>query len=614
MPTLSMAALTLLRARRHPVTAVHYGILPRYMRAICRVLHVPERWLAGGFGVVFGCSVLRIRHENGVPNYPEINLRAMEAVVPAVGHLESLLAADPAVEAMAFLFGRGSSVAYALKKISHATVWPHFLQIATCTRAGAGKAGPVLAVWPASWPCEWQAAMQAAEGYVTFQSFCWPRWYATLAGIVARVGWWLATAVRLLWATAAPAAAGRSPVLTSPRYRLVTEFIEPERLKGGPYDADCWIDGDAIKPADVLFFVGRRQEKTLAKLAVSRAQVESLFRARGYALVWLADLCVPARLAREAWRALFRWLPFRGTAAGGEVLATALERWLELAPLAANIRADNLIYPQFPNGNTSWRIDAALVAGICWRFKIRSVGCQTRIVYATHYEFAFECCDLFLAWGSAWYEALRPAMKFVREIREVGCLTLDALQHSRLKSSGTALPDEWLVLIFPGDIGGSHYTLDYNVSFLRACLALAKRHPRAKFIVKCKNVADAGVFSSHPALKDLLPGLPNVQLVAAARHSYAELLSAAAVVLALGFTTPGTEALLLGKPAVYYSELGTGGDAFAANPRWVVRSGDELSAAFDEIWARRPPPDSAALDRLDRFRDASALARARTSL
>jgi hypothetical protein len=83
-------------------------------------------------------------------------------------------------------------------------------------------------------------------------------------------------------------------------------------------------------------------------------------------------------------------------------------------------------------------------------------------------------------------------------------------------------------------------------------------------------------------------------------------------VIAIGFTSPGAEAALLGKRVIYYSELKTGGEAFRHLPDFIAHNGDELSRLFEtavndyQDYARL---NSAKLDSLDPFRDGRARSR-----
>jgi hypothetical protein len=189
----------------------------------------------------------------------------------------------------------------------------------------------------------------------------------------------------------------------------------------------------------------------------------------------------------------------------------------------------------------------------------------------------------------------------------VGCIYLDAFPAA---AHASEKPTSLTVAIFTGDITvGGHYSLEDNVAFLAVCLEIASAHPHLSFKVKCKDPHHADVFKANPALNLRLSGTPNLTFLRQARHSYRDLLAEAEIVLTIGFTTPGTEALLLGKKAFYYSAMDRGGEAYRSNPLWVAKSAAELKSAFEGALANPEKTNEQlcrGLDLLDPFRDGAA--------
>jgi len=184
------------------------------------------------------------------------------------------------------------------------------------------------------------------------------------------------------------------------------------------------------------------------------------------------------------------------------------------------------------------------------------------------------------------------------------------------------------VAVFPSDIltfapdasgcYGNFYTLGYALEFLRACARLALEHPDLEFTVKTKHAEHVDLVLEDAALGELVErARDNFHFVRQARGDYAQLLFDADIVLAIGFTTPGVEGLLLGKPLIYYSRIEHDGHAFAGLPGTVAESEEELRALFAEV--RRDPQEyarrhQAQITRLDPFRDGAARERIHTAL
>src|ERR1051325_527992 len=111
------------------------------------------------------------------------------------------------------------------------------------------------------------------------------------------------------------------------------------------------------------------------------------------------------------------------------------------------------------------------------------------------------------------------------------------------------------VTIFTGDIGDSHFTRGYSLSFLKHCVGLARKHPQCSFRVKTKDSEHVGTILADEEFRALYRSVEsNFVFLERARHDYAEILDSSDIVLAIGFTSPGAEAALLGKRVIYYTE------------------------------------------------------------
>ncbi len=388
---------------------------------------------------------------------------------------------------------------------------------------------------------------------------------------------------------------------------LLAEFIDLTRLNGAPADIDYLVDGERIRPRDLLLFVTEKQARLLRGLGCTRAEIAGRVAAKGYGLIWCGEWPLLRRDLKALLATGVRSLRcFSAPLPAADAFAEAWRGCRQLAPLFRRARARACLYPKFPNGHADWRRDSAVVTGLCRQQGITSAGCQTRVVYGPVYEFAFDCYDLYLVWGPAWYRPLARAFRPAGRPATVGCPALDALLPAAARIQPSREGAGRQILIFTGDIGGGHCTVEYNIAFLESCLALAAAYPSDRFRVKVKDPEHADKFATNPRLRSAMGRCVNFEFLKRQRHDYAELLASADVVLAFGFTTPGTEALLLGIPAIYFSRLGEGGRIFPGNPRWLARTAAELKVRFGECGS---PESREGLDELDPYRDGQARGR-----
>lgn len=598
MSVLSLAAVARAAVTRRDTVRVAYGTLPRYLRFAARVPGLSEQRLTQLIGATFRTSIGKIRHGDDVPEYPRVNFEAMEDVVPLTLGLEPLLRRNPWVRASGALIGHEEAVSLAFQAIAYRWIWPQLLQIRASAAQLAENESLEISL-PASLPAAWIKPAQAYLPRPVTAWHEWPGWVRRLTSFVGSVSWLIVAAFDLVRTAAMSTVRPRHAV--PPGVKLLSELADPRCLGGSAHDSDYWVDGHRLQAPEFALFVVTRQEELFRRKGFSRDQVERSVQAMGYKLVWCRGLAVPVnalmRMAR-AWAAAWAGL-WNDAFASASVMSVAWRGHRELAPVFIRGRAEACLYIKEPFGEAEWRQDSAIVTGLCRLAGIRSTGCQMRVVYGGHYEFAFDCYDLMCRWGSAWFVVQAEAMRGVARWAEVGSLTL-----GKLLSPAPARESEGRrrVLVFTADVGSEHSTLGYNLAMLQACCDLAERHPLDLFQVKTKDPGHVDRFLADPALARRLERLTNVQFVKQERHDYAALMRSADRVIALGFTTPGAEGLMLGRPSFYFNRLGRGGGMFRAIPNCVVETSEELCAAYE--WAAAPSAD--ALFALDPFRDGSA--------
>lgn len=594
--------LGFLRARlAHSKTVrVEYGTLPRYLRGLARALRVTESSIPTALGSVCCLPVSRIQHGDSVRGYPALNFEAMEDVVPLTTALEQDLRSSPWVRCSGQLIGSDEAVALSLQVIAHRWLWPQLLHIRTCAaQRRAGEAIEVLL--PPTIPLRWMVPIETSIAPVRWK--VWPAWWCRLVSIGNAVSVIGRTVVSLFGIALAGAVRKRGRVADG--IRLMTELVDPDRLNGTAHDNDFWVDGRQLKANQFALFVSSRQERMFRSWGYHRQDVQAVVSAKGYCVVWCRGLRMPSAGIGRMAMALIHSL--RGVVSIGVPESTVfLAAWrghAELAPLLVPGRTEACLYLKFSYGRSDWRQDSAIVTGLCRLAGIRSAGCQTRVVYGNHYEFAFDCYDVMCRWGNGWYSGLSSALNSVRTWADVGCFTVDRLARPATSDRMTTTPDgPRETVIFTSDVGGEHNTLSYNLGLLHACCELAEEHPNDRFRIKPKEPDHTGTFLAQRDLAALLARLPNIEFVSQARHDYARLMARADRVIALGFTTPGAEGLMLGRPSFYYSELGRAGGVFRSIPGVIVASASELARAYRQ--ADKPSEQSLSL--LDPYRDGRA--------
>jgi hypothetical protein len=130
------------------------------------------------------------------------------------------------------------------------------------------------------------------------------------------------------------------------------------------------------------------------------------------------------------------------------------------------------------------------------------------------------------------------------------------------------------------------------------CIELAEIHPDYDFILKPK-------FQRHTdELISNLPEFPENFSIKEGLYDTEELVAQSDIVLAIGFTSPGIDAIMRETDTIIYSELGEVTDPLGST-RVVCESREEVINLFNE-YASGVHIDSGFVDQLDPYRDGKA--------
>jgi polysaccharide biosynthesis PFTS motif protein len=142
------------------------------------------------------------------------------------------------------------------------------------------------------------------------------------------------------------------------------------------------------------------------------------------------------------------------------------------------------------------------------------------------------------------------------------------------------------------------------------CARLAVDNPDIDFVVKNKEPQYTDTICASEAFMDIYRQTDgNFRFEDRPRHDYMDLLCSSDIIIAVGFTTPGFEALMLNKRIIYYNELKYGGQAYRELPDSIARNDEELADLFKkavndyEMYAENI---AEVLKSLDPFRDGRA--------
>ncbi|MFH2011569.1 MAG: hypothetical protein ABIJ37_02505 [Pseudomonadota bacterium] len=614
MPELSVVGLLIVSwSFKNSNTFFYYDIFPRYLRGIVKIFGISPKSIEAVLSWFAGITLIQVKQGDDVAGYSDFHIGAQEWVSVISEELIPLIENDHWFSILEKLLGKEPALSYAVKQIADCKIFKQLVASISCC-ASIGYSARCVAVWDCRWPEEWLDVIKRNALHARFDFFKWPNWCRTARNVffvlslipkIIRVG--LGIFKRgISW-----------KINDKKHYKIITEFIDPRRLNNTCYDPDCWVDGKSIHKEDIFFFITNEQKRILEGIGYKITKTLSDVRHKGYEIQLLDTLSYPPVILQEyilhAFKIMGKAFTTNNTVVA-DVMIKALKEYLNFYPLFYRYSADNFIYLTFPNGHSSLRHNSGIITGLCRKNGIRSVGCQTRAVHSKNYEYVFDSFDLHFAWGRVWYGMMGTTTRFIRQCTITGCIYLDYLMQEDRKMQNASGSDRIQVCIFPGDISPRHhYSLGYALSFIINCARLAVDNPDIDFVIKNKEPEYTDIMLASEAFMEIYRQTKgNLRFEDRLRHEYIDLLCTSDIIIAIGFTTPGFEALMFKKRVIYYNELKYGGQAYSEIPDLIAGNYDELAVLFKnavndyEIYAENI---AGVLKGLDPFRDGRALER-----
>lgn len=566
-----------------------------------------------------------IEHDQAIRDYPALQAGAMEVTTDIAFTMETLIHADPYFASIARCIEMTGATSFVLKTLARTEIFPVVLAgLAADRQAGEGERGTRIEVMvPSTWP---DSLVREFRDRTRLEAR--PLWRSRVARLIAKQSCGVRISLHSFGITVHMIARRGLRFRRRPReaWKLGLEFIDSDHLAGGIRDTDGMVHGRGLQPSDVVLFLTGAQVDVLAGIGASTRK-QAIVRAsaaaasRSYRLAVLDRVSFAAgellSLARAIVPTTLR-LAVQGATLGFLVAPHFLREYLDHLVFFSAHRPAKLLHVAFPNGAGSFRSNSGLVTGLARKNAVQTVGLQTRSVYLRKFEDSLDCYDLHLDWGPGYEEAAGPPGRaFIKERTSVGSTNLDAhlVRACRDKPENSRMS----VLAFPveiplrGERSRSHYTFAYHCEYFMMLGRFAREHPDIDIRIKLKDAEDLARLQDEPTLDPLTGnGVSNIEFLAAARHDYSEVLASSDVVSAIGFTSPGTDSLLLNKPTVFFSRLGEGRGHLSRIPSTVASTWNEFNELLEQATTdpdRFVERQQVGMEEFDPFRDGQAMRR-----
>lgn len=370
-------------------------------------------------------------------------------------------------------------------------------------------------------------------------------------------------------------------------YVLASEVGNVEHVQGSAGQADYLLESDRLDVDDVLFY------RTSHPLVTSVDNDEELAEFRTGERQYVDLRAEPISIRRYVELLTYVLDGTYGSTAEIATVARSVPVAIEFGALFSRFDVDHNVSLTFSNDMRKVRLDSGLITGVAEERGVHNIDYQTRPYYFNSFEHLCNRHHTLYLWSEDWITDPKYFRYVDRDVA-VGNVFTEDEPHDETESN--------LVSVFSTDVNvDGRNTLAYNVNFVTTCIELAETHPDYEFVLKPK-------FQRHTdQLVSNLPEFPENFSIEEGLYDTEELVARSDIVLAIGFTSPGIDAIMREKDTIIYSELGDVPDPLGS-ARVVCESQEDVIALFDE-YANGTHIDSEFVDRLDPYRDGNAYER-----
>lgn len=544
---------------------------------------IGEKKIIYFLSILTNISFKKISDLSSAERYSNIQFDSMEQTTEIMDLLIPQLKNSKFYEWMSSLIGEEPAEAFILKNVSYYNLYPELLSINLCL-GELNESNKIIVVSEFIGLNKWIDIFQNKLSYVNVVSvkknyfnYFLSSFHIFLVSFYVLFKFIFKRGLTFL----------KKPLKT---YKFITEFIDPNKLNGGSYDADYFLDSNEIDSSDTIFFLTASQNRFLKSLNYNVDEIKNLFLAKNYNILILDEVKYSVKSLLKIFK-FFIYLIFKISSSPtntiyNKTIINAWNEYLDFYSLFSSVSANSLLYYTFPNGRTSFRINDAIVTGFCRKSGIKSVGIQSRTIYSSKFEDSFDCFDRYLSWGIKWDTVSKYRTKYIKEVKHIGCMYIDDLKANNIDDlinfkTEIICDKKFLITVFDGDISPhSHYTWNYSKTFILDVMKLANDYQDCQFVIKTKDISNVKLYLNNSAIHDLYTNNNNITFIEKARNDYKKLINSSDIVISIGFTTPGFEALSLGKRIIYYSLIKNGGKAFEYLPNVISKNFSDLKNMF----------------------------------
>lgn len=623
LPILSIRILLHIRSNKvNKNCIIYYELMPKYIRGFIKLFNISENKILSVFNIFFLYKIQKIQHGDSIRDYNIIRRNIYVKIVDICEKFIPQFKNDFWFNSLEKLMHKSVAIPTTIKFLSHKQLHIQLLSAKLCLETNNQRSdlhSNIILYNKYYWSDELLEIINHEEYFSNIKFKKLPNIFDFTNKLKNIYNLFL---VQLKYIFKRGIVFSK---IDKKSFKIATEIFDLKMLGGTCNDTDFFIDNKNFTFSNSIFYITEKHRYILRQNGYTSNEINNTARIKGLNIIELNNFPIPFESVLDIFKWNFRIFKHLFTKSNSlifNLLPDILDEYIDYGTLFQHFDIENHIHFINPNGRAAVMLNSGIITGLCREYNVKSCGIQNRVIHSREYEFCFDSYDTFFSWGESWVESLGTTLCFIKKIIIIGSFNLSKehfVSSSKIRNKKmNDVPSEarTSVLIFPADIdikpsvfSGGFYPISYNINFLNVCLALSVKYPEIDFNLKLKDKTHIDIYKNLKEFKNLeLSNYTNFNILDRPRMKFMDLLSESELVISIGFTTPGVDAILLNKKSIYFNQLDGAGTLFKKIPGFVAESQSELVLFFEKlIREKRYKPSNINL--LDPYQDGKAIER-----
>ena len=419
-PILSfIVLLKILFSNKNKSSIIYFELFPFYLRFIIKFFSVPEETIINFFKIIFKIELKKIKHGDEIENYNNIRLNTYNNITNLFDSLLKIINKSDAYFLLNNLIDKDSTKSSIIKYFSKNQMHLYLLSGIICDNISKNKVDLFV-------PNHWDKFILNEISKNKFFSNISLKKEPYILSIFQILNSNIKIIFYLIRSIFIHGIKFNSIKKKSPK--ISTEIFDPNLIgSSGVFDSDFFVDNINFKYENSLFYVTKNNYNIFKKNGGDKKKFIDILDKKNIDLIFLQNLSIGYKKYFCMFSFYFKFLISSLKFKSDFILTVyphIFRDYIDYLPLFENYDIKNHIHLINSNGRGPLLLNSGVITGICRDYKTKSIGIQNRLIDAKHYEFSYDCYDVYFLWGDAWIKLLNSTLIFIKKVKLSGVINI----------------------------------------------------------------------------------------------------------------------------------------------------------------------------------------------